>query len=92
MNVKITRSGYDPKLDRNHPDNFDPTLEGGKTCEMINPHHPDCECPICKSHKDEVCAKPAIGRTTDGGVRVCEACAKAMESEGFEVTYDARTT
>lgn len=26
--IKITRTGYDPSLPRDHPNNFDPTLEG----------------------------------------------------------------
>lgn len=92
MNVKITRSGYDPSLPRDHPNNFDPTLEAAARCEMVNPHHPDCECDICKAHQDEHCQNVSVGRVDDGGVRVCESCAKGMESEGFTVTYDQRSS
>lgn len=60
-------------------------------CEMVNVHHSDCECALCKAHKDEFCDKKAVGITTDGKVRVCVECAKGMESEGFDITYTCAT-
>ena len=57
-------------------------------CQMFKPHHPDCECSLCKAYEDERCSGAAIG-TTEDGVRVCAECAKQMEREGFAVTVNA---
>lgn len=34
MKIKITRTGYDPRLGPNHPDNRDPTLETKHSVEI----------------------------------------------------------
>ncbi len=52
-------------------------------CEMILPHHPDCECTICKAHIDPVCDKLAVGFTVDGEhlCRVCKEHAAMVEDD-----------
>lgn len=57
-------------------------------CEMVDVHHPDCECASCKMHTDVQCLEPAVGTVADGGgYRVCADCAKQMEREDFTVSY-----
>lgn len=55
-------------------------------CEMVNPHHPDCECSLCYEMRDEECPNPAVA-VVDGHTNVCEKCAREMESEGFDVVF-----
>lgn len=57
-------------------------------CEMVKAHHPDCECYLCRSGRDEECENLSIGRSKDGVIRVCAECAKQKESEGFAISYD----
>lgn len=57
-------------------------------CQMIHPHHPDCECEMCELSLDEECARLAVGTVADSGTRVCADCAALMERETFAVRYD----
>lgn len=58
----------------------------GDQCEMMDIHHPDCECPSCKMGTDTQCLEPAVGTVPEfGGIRVCAECAEKAEREEFEV-------
>lgn len=52
-------------------------------CEMIDAHHPDCECQTCLAGEDSVCGQPAVGFLRDGAqrTRVCAECAKMAEDD-----------
>lgn len=63
------------------------------TCEIVDAHHPDCECSTCKSGKDTLCGGPAVGtaRMGEDSWRICEDHAQSAdrdpEAEGV-VTRD----
>lgn len=66
-----------------------PWVEPAPTqCEMVDIHHPDCECASCKAMQDVQCLDLVVGTVYDGDVRVCAACAMQMEREGFPVAYN----
>lgn len=57
-------------------------------CEMIEPHYSDCTCASCVMRTDVQCLDSAVGTVPNcAHIRVCADCAKAMEAEGFVVTY-----
>jgi hypothetical protein len=61
---------------------------GPDQCEMVDAHHPDCECTSCRTHLDVQCLEPYVGEVPEcDGVRVCGACAVQMEREEFTVKY-----
>lgn len=70
------------------------TAAVGATCELIDMHHPDCECGTCRAGRDAICGRPAVGTARMGSDswRVCARCAASAdrdpEAEGV-VTYDA---
>lgn len=72
----------------------DTASAAGATCELIDAHHPDCECATCRDGRDAICGEPAVGtaRMGDASWRVCARCAASAdrdpEAEGV-VTYDA---
>lgn len=70
-----------------------PTVEPTEEqCEMINVHHPDCNCASCKMMVDVQCLEPAVGVVPESGnTRVCGACAIQQEREDFTVAYHDRT-
>jgi len=70
-----------------------PAVEAGpEQCEMIDMHHPDCECGSCKMHVDVRCLELYVGTVPEAGnVRVCGACAIQQEREEFIVSYRDET-
>jgi hypothetical protein len=47
-------------------------------CEMIEAHHSDCECALCRANEDAYCGTPAVGYVDQGTyvLRVCDEHAK----------------